>query len=392
MSVISEPVEVYRHPHKDEARCWFSAMRAEVPQDAGEEPILRFLGSNESEDRYGSIIDPRGGDYTAYRLNPVFLWAHNYVEPPIGKTISLDASQQGPVFTVRFAVEAYDKAALIYRLYKGGYLRGVSVGVIPKKWEQIEAKTIPEAWAENRRYTLWELLELSGTPVPANRTALMMALQDRAVAENEVRKFGLEGMLYRDLPYIMVGIAASRTSVKLPVAPEAPAPVEVPETPAAPAVEESAPNPHESEAPTASCLICGVQKTLAAWHSVSRCGVCAECRDARTELTALRAGRVLSKSNMEALVGAVEAIQNGGEKIRAVLAAAGYATSVADDDAADEVPETVTDDAELIRSLEATRSEIFGSPVATATGTESPSDAPTTSPDLQRLVDFIFAR
>jgi len=368
---IESELEVYRHPSAQDGRCIFSAYRTEVPQDAGAEPILRFLGSNESEDRYGSIIDPRGGQYGAYRNNPVFLWAHDYSDLPIGKTTQLDASSLGPVFTVRFAVEILPKAKAVYELYKGGYLRGVSVGVIPKEWEPIEAKTIPSQWAENRRYTLWELLELSATPVPANRDALMMALQNKVVTENEVRSFGLEGMIYRAAPYILISRSAEKPAEVAPKAAGDTTPAERSATATDDTSPKSGANAREGE-----------QSQL----------VAANVLRMANELTVLRAGRVLSKANMDKLTSALEAINAGVESVRAVLEAAGVSATVEEPPA--ETPTETASTEEVARAILETKEAIFGASDATPSDKETrASDAsPAPSPAVKRYVDFIFSR
>jgi hypothetical protein len=234
---MEEIFELFRHPSNDAARCLFTTMERGTAADGNEEPVIDFIGSSVSEDRYGSIIDPRGADLASYERNPVFMWAHNYDIPPVGMSLKTTSTARLLKFKIRFAVDEFDFARTVYRLYKGGYLRGVSIGMIPKEWEDIEAKTVPGFFAENRKYTKWELLELSAAPVPANRDALMMALSDRVIAENEIR-FGLEKAIFRAAPYLVGGSLMLRDT-------PAPAPVVEPvvETPAEPVIETPAVEP-----------------------------------------------------------------------------------------------------------------------------------------------------
>src|SRR5512144_3008054 len=51
---------------------------ATEPADANGTPIVDFVASDETLDRYDEIITPAGWDLTAYRRNPVFQTSHQY--------------------------------------------------------------------------------------------------------------------------------------------------------------------------------------------------------------------------------------------------------------------------------------------------------------------------
>lgn len=195
--------EVLEHPMRKDAR--IVAIDFTTRAVEGDAPIIQYIGSDNSEDRYGSVVDPKGADITSYMQSGagVFCFAHRYDIPSIGKCIKLDKKANKLVFTIQFAVAEFDFAATIYRLVKGGYMPGSSIGFIPKEWEEYEAKTVTGYFAENRKYTKWELLELSAVPVPANRNALKLALTDKVVSENELRAFGLDQFIRGELIYIM---------------------------------------------------------------------------------------------------------------------------------------------------------------------------------------------
>jgi hypothetical protein len=195
--------EVLEHPSRKDAR--IVAMDFTTRAAEGDAPIIEYVGSDNSEDRYGSIVDPKGADISPYMRSGegVFCFAHRYDIPTIGKCVKLDQKSTKLVFRIQFAVAEFDFAATIYRLVKGGYMSGSSIGFIPKEWEEYEAKTVTGYFAENRKYTKWELLELSAVPVPANRNALKLALSDKVVSENELRAFGLDAFIRGELLYIM---------------------------------------------------------------------------------------------------------------------------------------------------------------------------------------------
>ena len=92
---------------------------------------IEFVASNETVDRYGDIIRVAGWELANYKKDPVFLWAHRSGDPPIGKTIRVFKEKDPPALInkVQFAdKDTYPFADTIFKLYKGGYLRAVSVG------------------------------------------------------------------------------------------------------------------------------------------------------------------------------------------------------------------------------------------------------------------------
>jgi uncharacterized protein len=126
---------------------------------------IRFVMSTPDVDRHGEVIDQRGWKLDNFMRNPVVLWAHDHTQPAIGKIVDLgyvDGNLEG---TVQFAVEEYDFAATIYRLYAGGYMNAVSVGFSCTKTQYDQ---------ENDIITLLEneLYELSAVTIPANAMAL----------------------------------------------------------------------------------------------------------------------------------------------------------------------------------------------------------------------------
>ena len=132
---------------------------------------LFAFASTGDVDRDNEIIDPGAFTETLqeYRKNPVVLWAHQHFNPPIGKSLSEQVRDDGLIFQPQFAVKENPQAALVWGLYKGGYLNAFSVGFIPGVYEERESKD-----AMVRVYTQVELLEVSAVPVPSNRGALAL--------------------------------------------------------------------------------------------------------------------------------------------------------------------------------------------------------------------------
>lgn len=126
---------------------------------------IRAVFSTPMEDRHGEIVDQRGWKLNEFLLNPVVLWAHDDLQPAIGKVVDIafvDGNLEG---TIQFAAAEYDFAKTIYNLYAGGYVRAISVGFMNDKWQFDEA---------NDQIILLEntLYEVSCVNIPANALAL----------------------------------------------------------------------------------------------------------------------------------------------------------------------------------------------------------------------------
>lgn len=139
--------------------------------------VLEIAGSTEDVDRMGDIIRASGWKLGPFKKNPVFMWGHDYSQPPIGRALKVwvDNETNMLMFNIEFAgPEVYEFADTIYRLYKEGFMHATSVGFIPLEWEgKSEEEPYPK-W-EGNVFTKQELLELSAVPVPANANALVTA-------------------------------------------------------------------------------------------------------------------------------------------------------------------------------------------------------------------------
>src|SRR5262249_23617677 len=72
----------------------------------------------------------------SFRSNPVFLWAHDASEPPIGKVIELADNKGYLDGTVEYAErDVYPFADTIFQLVRGGYINAVSTSWEPVDWK-----------------------------------------------------------------------------------------------------------------------------------------------------------------------------------------------------------------------------------------------------------------
>jgi len=147
-------------------------------KDLGE-GIIEAVVASESEDRHGEILELKGLDTSKYMKNPVVLWAHDYSQPPIGKTLTLKKKDGKLIAKVKFAIDEDSFAHKIYKLYKGGYMKAFSIGFLPKE-------------IDDNRYTKAEMIEHSSVPIPANSEALALAISKGIITKKDISKLNAE--------------------------------------------------------------------------------------------------------------------------------------------------------------------------------------------------------
>jgi HK97 family phage prohead protease len=168
---------------------------------APEERTLEFIGSTDAVDRYGDVVDVQGWDLKNFKKNPVILFAHNYSQPPVGKAIDVQKGDKGLTFRVHYPTDEEINAAgwpanhptpeTVYRLYKSGLMKAVSVGFQGLKSEPIRGE-VDESGFQPRtgtHYLKQELYELSMVPVPANPEAVMNAVQKGIITADQAKAF-----------------------------------------------------------------------------------------------------------------------------------------------------------------------------------------------------------
>lgn len=148
---------------------------------------VSFIASTATADRYGDTIDQSGWDTASFERNPVLLWAHSYSTPPVGKVGKLekttDALKASAIeFTPR---EIHALGADVGEMVKAGFLNTVSVGFLPKSWEERYSE---DGAFKGYHFKEMELLELSVVPVPANPQALVQSRAFGQVIEGWVNE------------------------------------------------------------------------------------------------------------------------------------------------------------------------------------------------------------
>jgi HK97 family phage prohead protease len=119
----------------------------------------RFVLSDETRNLYGFVTKTEGIDLKAFQDNPVMLYNHDY-NKLIGQWI--DCRIEGRKLTASPAFDEDDTLAMqTYNKVEQGILKGASIGISPKKFDDKKSEM-----------SACVLLEASLTPVPNNRNAL----------------------------------------------------------------------------------------------------------------------------------------------------------------------------------------------------------------------------
>lgn len=135
---------------------------------------IEVIASTNSIDRYNSIIRQHW-DLDGFNKNPIALWMHSHMRPPIGRVEEFETNEERSETTaiIRFAETEF--AEEIFQLYNEGILAAVSVGFMPGARDYIETddsfiQTYGSADNPN------ELYELSAVTVPGNKEAVKKSL------------------------------------------------------------------------------------------------------------------------------------------------------------------------------------------------------------------------
>lgn len=160
-------------------------MHCTVKEVTGDEPMMDFIASDNTVDRYNEVIDQAGWQLDNFRANPVIPDCHDYSS--IGKILGrspMVAIQDGALCNrVEFCLDN-PMGNLAWKMAKGGFIKSQSVGFIPLEWQNGNGKDGPD-----RTYTKQELLEISLVVVPANPGATIgLALKSGAIARRDLRE------------------------------------------------------------------------------------------------------------------------------------------------------------------------------------------------------------
>lgn len=160
-----------------------AGIRCEVKTLGGDEPVLEFVATDETLDRYDEVIKLDGWQLENFRANPVVVDTHDYssVLKILGRAeeVSIVAGQMRN--RVRFALDN-PLGAVAYKMARAGFIRSQSVGFQPIEWVNGKNNTEP-----SRTFTKQELLEISLVAIPANPGATVgLALKSGVLDKSDV--------------------------------------------------------------------------------------------------------------------------------------------------------------------------------------------------------------
>ncbi len=140
-----------------------------------------IVASTPTVDRDADRVMPLGMRLENYKANPVIMYGHQYGEPwsLIGRAadIQVDADGIRILPELREPVNDADPMCIIRALWDQGLLKAASIGFNPLRYADntFGGKDISES----------ELLEISLVPIPANQTALRLAVKGIGMVDEE---------------------------------------------------------------------------------------------------------------------------------------------------------------------------------------------------------------
>jgi len=163
--------------------------------------VIRFVASDDTLDRYGEVVLPRGVDFSNFAKNAPLMAFHDYSMWPIGKNVAGEVRGNQLFLDAEFdSAEDDPEAEKVFRKIKSRTVKTGSIGFIPTKFitpgEATKSKAdkdLFDQYAGARRiYTNWEIIEFSIVPIPANPNALAAAYQ--ALSNDARKRFGPESL------------------------------------------------------------------------------------------------------------------------------------------------------------------------------------------------------
>jgi len=149
----------------------FKNVTIERAGDIDPDGSIRFVASNESEDRYGDIVRADGWDLKQYRSNPVVLFGHMH-DSVVGAASRVWVDGKQLMADIKLAAQGTSALVDSVRaLVQQKILKAVSVGFLPSEYKEIRQNGNFVGY----EFTKQELLEISIVAVPANSEALAIA-------------------------------------------------------------------------------------------------------------------------------------------------------------------------------------------------------------------------
>jgi hypothetical protein len=110
-------------------------LNCDVKAVEGDAPVMDFIASDETLDRYDEVVKIDGWELDNFRKNPVIPDCHDYssIVKILGRSPSLEIKDGKLINRVEFCVEN-PLGNLAYKMARGGFIKSESVGFIPIEW------------------------------------------------------------------------------------------------------------------------------------------------------------------------------------------------------------------------------------------------------------------
>ena len=149
-----------------------STVSIDQPEFSETGRIVTYTFSTGSVGRDFHTVAPDAWQTRNFENNPVFLWAHDDSQPPIGRVVSIGDVGGKLKGQVEYAgPDLSSFADMIYRMVKAKYLNAVSTSWMPLAWSRSTDRSRPGGID----FKSVELLEISQVPIPALPAALAEA-------------------------------------------------------------------------------------------------------------------------------------------------------------------------------------------------------------------------
>jgi hypothetical protein len=166
---------------KPSGKRYFHPTIKSVQRDEKNDKRRRIIGvaSTDVLDRADEWINQKGWDLKNFKKNPVFLWAHNSSELPIGTIDVIKVEDNQLIYeAVESLANPFSKS--VFDMYEASELKATSVGFICNEYKFYDAdgKEVDDWYdASQTELAKNELLEISAVPVPCNPEALQLMFQ-----------------------------------------------------------------------------------------------------------------------------------------------------------------------------------------------------------------------
>ncbi|SIR06680.1 phage prohead protease, HK97 family/phage major capsid protein, HK97 family,TIGR01554 [Rhizobium sp. RU35A] len=176
--------------------------------------LIRYRFSDDAVARDNHRILSGAWRLANFLRNPVFLWAHDAQQPPIGRVVEIGETGGVLAGTVEYATADLNPLAeTIFRMVKEGYLSATSVSWNPINWRLANDRDRPGGVD----FETVDLMEISQVPVPALPTALVAA-RSAGIDTNPVRHWAEHALERKDIPMTRETLATVRRAAGAPIA------------------------------------------------------------------------------------------------------------------------------------------------------------------------------